>query len=172
MKPNSLPFVIVLILVCTACELSATSPTATPTTTSISGMVWNDECEVPFESGSPLPAGCVDTGDPNLGIGANGVLDAGEMGIEGLYVALGEGACPSPGLVEAVTGVDGSYSFVGLAPGTYCISVDALSEDNSLMLIPGGWTAPAREVGEQTVTVAAGESKTNVNFGWDYQEVG
>ena len=41
----------------------------------------------------------VDTTDAPL---ANGVLEAGESGIEGVVVMLGSGVCPSTGLATAI----------------------------------------------------------------------
>ena len=66
------------------------------------------------------------------------------------------------------TDANGMYTFAGLDPGTYCVSVDALGGTNETILIPGGWTYPNEE-GQATVTMGAGEESLGVNFGWDYQ---
>lgn len=137
---------------------------------SISGIVWHDLCAVPDGPVDPsdIPPGCLLFGDA---LGANGTLDTGEPGIGGITLHLGNGACPSTGLSTTSTAPDGSYAFTGLAAGTYCISVDALNDGNDLVLIPGGWTYPARGDNPQYTTQALspGENVTGVNFGWDYQ---
>jgi hypothetical protein len=145
-------------------------PTAAPTEPhaqgSISGKMWHDLCKVPYETVDVPPEGCVKL--PDGGLVANGLLEAGEPGLEGVVVALGAGACPSTGLATTNTDVDGMYTFAGLDAGTYCVSVDALDMTNETILIPGGWTYPNQD-GVATVTIGAGEDKLDVNFGWDYQ---
>jgi hypothetical protein len=87
-------------------------------------------------------------------------------------VTLGEGECPSTGLAEVSTITsDLSYSFSGLKAGTYCVSIDPQREPNFSILRPGVWTYPtiSQDVISTTVTLAAGEYKGMVNFGWDYQ---
>jgi hypothetical protein len=132
----------------------------------IGGQVWHDLCKVPYETVSTPPEGCVML--PGGGLLANGLLETGEPGIAGVVVMLGTGACPSTGLTTANTGVNGMYTFAGLGAGTYCVSVDFLDPTNETILIPGGWTYP-NEDGAATVTISAGESKLDANFGWDYQ---
>jgi len=83
------------------CKLPPT-PTPTPVPGSISGGVWHDQDS---------------SGDRN----------GGEPGFPGATVRLGSGACPSTGLQSTTTNSSGNYSFSGLAPGTYCVSV---SEDS------------------------------------------
>ena len=103
---------------------------------------------------------------------ADGVLATDEPLIEGVVVTLGEGACPSTGLAESSTIItDLSYSFSSLKAGTYCVSIDPQREPNFSILRPGVWTYPLVSQGviSTTVTVAAGEYKGMVNFGWDYQ---
>jgi len=153
---------------------SCEPPTPVPgSTASISGLVWHDLCAVPYASGSPLQPGCVEV--PGVDGGpvpvANGIFEAGEPGLEGVRVDLGSGACPSTGLGAASTGADGTYSFPDLTPGDYCVSIDAVSETNSVLLVPGGWSYPARDVEpvEAEVAVAAGDAAIGVNFGWDFQ---
>ncbi|MBN1978594.1 MAG: hypothetical protein JW918_14445 [Anaerolineae bacterium] len=141
-------------------------PTEAPTQGSIGGKVWHDLCKVPYETVATPPEGCVRL--PDGGIVANGLLEGGEPGLAGVVVELGSGACPSTGLATANTDADGMYTFAGLAAGTYCVSVNALSATNEVILIPGGWTYPNAE-GSATVTIGAGEDRLDVNFGWDYQ---
>ena len=71
-------------------------------------------------------------------------------------------------LATTLTDAAGTYSFAGLEPGTYCVSVDSLGATNETILIPGSWTYPSDE-GQATVSVGAGESSMGVNFGWDFQ---
>jgi len=147
------------------------SPPVPPS--SIGGMVWHDLCAIPYASGSPLEPGCVNIEGVDGGPvpAANGILEPGEPGFEGVQVDLGAGACPSTGLATAFTGPDGLYSFPEVAPGDYCVSVDALNAVNSAILIPGGWSYPIRDVEPVTaeVSLGAGESASDVNFGWDFQ---
>jgi hypothetical protein len=135
----------------------------------ISGLVWHDLCAVPF---GPLPTeppeGCMTVSG---GLEANGVYETGEPGIEGVAVNLGAGSCPSTGFWTTVTAADGTYFIEGLVDGTYCVTVDALVDGNDAVLIPGGWTFPARGINPSSyeVTVIAPNEEGNINFGWDYQ---
>ncbi len=136
----------------------------------IDGHVWHDLCAVPYESTDVAPPGCVWVDDIH-GYWANGTLDPGEPGLEGVTVDLGAGACPSTGLATDVTDASGRYSFGPLAAGTYCVSINPLSEANVSVLIPGSFTFPVRfaEVGEHTVTLGEADIRRENNFGWDYQ---
>ncbi len=156
-------------------EDATNTPDALPTVTmlvrpvpisqTIAGLVWHDVCAVPEGEVSETPPGCVENDN---GYSANGILEAGETGIAGVYVTLGEGACPSEGLAEAVTNDDGAYVFSDLESGTYCVTIDTLRPENLALLVPGAWRAP-NDDGELTVTLTSGESKLNANFGWDFQ---
>jgi hypothetical protein len=139
--------------------------TVAPAGGTISGKVWHDLCAVPYASVSEPPAGCVLL--PSGGLAANGVLEDGEPGLEGVAVVLGAGACPTTGLAVTTTDSDGLYAFSDLDAGTYCVSVDALDETNEVILIPGDWTYPAE--GNMTITLDVGDERVDVNFGWDYQ---
>jgi len=135
---------------------------------SISGFVWHDLCAAPWDmqpTPEALPAGCLE------GYEANGIREPGEPGLEGVRVDLGLGACPASGLASTLAAPDGSYSFTGLVAGSYCVSVDALSELNSTLLIPGGWSAPSAGDSPMgaSVAVADGGSVANIDFGWDFQ---
>jgi hypothetical protein len=152
-------------------ELSAaTTPTPAATTDAnsaeISGLVWHDLCAVAGDETTPA-AGCVAAEDGSLT--ANGLLEADEPGIAGVVVNLGEGECPATGLDSATTDEDGQYRFTGLAAGTYCVSVDPLDDTNTGLLVPGMWTYPVANVGSAAVTLTAGQTQGDVNFGWDYQ---
>lgn len=138
----------------------------------IEGFVWHDLCAnnsegqaVPLE----MPAGCVLASSG--GLTANGLHEAGEPGLGAIAVFLGEGVCPSIGLATQITRGDGYYSFDGLRAGTYCVSIDSLSASNAAQLLPGGWTAPRTSAAQAgvTITIAEGERRNGVDFGWDYQ---
>lgn len=146
-----------------------------PGSAMISGWVWNDQCDSGKEglpAPATTPAGCVKEDSPLGPYHANGELSTDEPLIEGVVVALGEGECPSTGLAEYQTIVtDLSYSFGSLKAGTYCVSIDPQREPNFSILQPGMWTYPAvtQDVIGTTVTLAEGEYKGMVNFGWDFQ---
>jgi hypothetical protein len=72
-------------------------------------------------------------------------------------------------IATAVTGTDGIYRFEGLDEGLYCVSIDAFSDDNLNLLIPGDWTWPFRGVGRLGVNLDAGEEFLDVDFGWQFQ---
>lgn len=136
----------------------------------ISGRVWHDLCAVAGgEGGEPAEpsAGCL--ADPAGGFRANGVYEAAEPGIGGIVVDLGQGACPATGLATATTNEFGDFSFKGLPAGEYCLSIDATNNQNSSLLIPGGWTFPEDGQGRATVQLGEGENLVESNFGWDYQ---
>ncbi len=147
-----------------------TTPTPTdPANGSISGTVWHDVCGVGGdpEAGTELVSpGCIELSEG--GYRANGILETDEPGLEGVRVYLGMGACPSDGLATATTGTDGAFTFTGLSVGTYCVSIDPFTAQNTSLLIPGLWTFPATDVGYSEITVQAGEAEENVNFGWDF----
>ncbi|MCB8982345.1 MAG: hypothetical protein H6659_00810 [Ardenticatenaceae bacterium] len=134
----------------------------------INGRVWHDVCAAGAEGADTAPAeGCVTLTDGATA--ANGQLEVGEPGIEGVRVSLGEGECPADGIGTAVTDIAGNYTFAELSPGTYCVSVDPLDEQNQEILVPGQWTFPEVDLGETTVDLTAGSVISDVNFGWDFQ---
>jgi hypothetical protein len=144
-------------------------PPSAPAT--VGGLVWHDVCALPYSSDDPPSAGCIWIDDVH-GYEANGILEPGEPGIPGVTVRLKNGPCASaPDLATAVTDANGEYSFSGLTAGTYCISINSIADGNDTVIIPGGWTYPARTdptvVAE--ITLAPGEIRTDVNFGWDHQ---
>ena len=147
------------------------SPSPPAATAAISGRVWHDLCAVTGgEGGTPvaLSVGCVQAAGGDYQ--ANGLFEAGEPGIGGVLVELGEGACPSRGVARLATQMNGSYAFAGLRAGTYCVSVGTSFAENA-DLLPGGWTLPATgdKIASYTVALAAHAAKTDVNFGWDYE---
>jgi hypothetical protein len=157
-----------------SCNLNreAAEPTGTPepsvtpdiATGSIYGLVWEDLCEN-YDQGDSIPLGCVALGD-GMSYVANGILDAGEIGIPSVQVYLGKGSCPSEGLAVIETDSVGKFNFTGLEQGIYCVTV----KDPARTL--GVWTYPKSDQGEGvgyiTVAVADGSNVENVNFGRDH----
>ena len=154
---------------------STPEPTSTPepvdaNTAMINGIVWHDLCAVAGGEGEEATPseGCIATTDGES-FQANGLIEDGEEGLDGIVVGLGQGECPAEGLASATTDEVGNYVFTELAAGTYCISIDALVSPNDDILLPGGWTQPETGEGLATVTMTAGETIGGVNFGWDYE---
>jgi hypothetical protein len=110
-------------------------------------------------------------GEEEWQFGPNQVFDATEEGWEGVTLHLGAGACPSTGLATTTTNANGEYAFEGLEAGTYCVSFDALTDGNDVILIPGGPTFPIRGEGgnQRTEELASGEDLANIDFGWAWQ---
>lgn len=146
------------------------APTQSAGDSSISGIVWHDLCAVAGGEGDtpavPSP-GCIQLEDGAYQ--ANGILEEDEPGIEDIEVLLGSGACPSIGLATTKTNADGEYTFANLAPGTYCVSVQADSLNNGPILIPGAWSAPTNGQAQTTVELEAGQQRRGIFFGWDFQ---
>ena len=145
-------------------------PTPDADAAAISGRIWHDQCAVADGEGDAQPEpseGCIAVADG--GFQANGLVEEGEPGIEGVVVSLGEGECPADGLDTTTTDADGEYIFTDLDDGTYCVSVDPLDETNTEILVPGSWTFPESDVNNAGATISEGESQAGVNFGWDYQ---
>jgi hypothetical protein len=76
----------------------------------------------------------------------------------------GAGACESGGAGGTNTSSRGTYSFTGLAAGTYCVM------EMSVPPTPGGWRAVGG-TGEYTVTIGPNGARTGVNF-WLYRMPG
>ena len=148
-------------LLLAACNMPSLQPTLTPSAAIIRGIVWHDLCGLEGGTGCvPLPEG---------GFRANGRPEAGEPGIDGVQIDLGDGSCPSAGLSSTLTGPDGSFAFIGHNPGTYCVSIDSLNLTNNQILVPGEWTVPISGEPMVTLEVLGGEDHAGVDFGWDYQ---
>lgn len=107
-----------------------------------------------FTAGNVRPAPI--SGVVYIDANRNGVRDAGEAGRPGVRLDL---AGTRPGGITVATrsvlsGADGSYSFPGLLPGTYAVSV----------AVPGGLTATsARTIAG--IGIASGGGSPNNNFG-------
>jgi len=107
---------------------------------------------------------------------ANGVMEAGESGINRVLVALAQGTCDPAGIetrvVETITTVTGQFAFTGVPEGNVCLVVDPADPINVATLGKGLWTSLTLDdrTGPVTMKLALspGEVKTNVNLGWDY----
>ena len=148
--------------------------TPQPNSASIGGVIWEDICFIQND-GTPS-RGCIETEEGSGFYIADGSLNFNEGRLSDIEVSLSAGACPESGVVTAssviataVTGADGIYRFDGLDEGLYCVSVDAFSNANLELLIPGDWTWPFRGVGLAGVNLDAGEEFLEVDFGWQFQ---
>lgn len=107
-----------------------------------------------FTAGNVRPAPI--SGVVYIDANRSGIRDAGEVGRAGVRVDLG-GTRPGAITVAARTvlsGADGSYSFPGLLPGSYTVSV----------AVPGGLTATtARTI--PGIAITSGAGSPNNNFG-------
>ncbi len=107
-----------------------------------------------FQAGNVRPAPI--SGVVYIDTNRNGVRDAGEVGRAGVKLTL-TGTRPGGITVttrEVLSGADGSYSFPGLLPGSYAVSV----------AVPGGLTAtsPRQITG---IGITSGTGSPNNNFG-------
>ncbi|OQY46584.1 MAG: hypothetical protein B6242_07390 [Anaerolineaceae bacterium 4572_78] len=154
-------------------EGEASSELGTSQNGSISGIVWDDYCHAVGRSGG-APTGCVPSGQG--GYISDGILDANEGRLTNVEILLSPGTCPATGgpassiiFASTMTDGNGAYTFAELQNGKYCVSINANSEKNTSIRLPGFWTAPSK-IGTITIELGAGEVKSNVNFGWFYQQ--
>jgi hypothetical protein len=91
-----------------------------------------------------------------LDANGNGIRDAGETGTAGVTIVLQNTAPGSGTGVQTRTAADGSFTFTGLAAGTYAVS--EVVPPGFVQTVPGG-------NGNVTVTLAAGENRTGILFG-------
>jgi inhibitor of cysteine peptidase len=159
---------------------AAPEPTAEPTpttaipvgTSTINGTVWHDLCAVigGQDNAIAIPgAGCVAVAD---GYSADGAREAEEPTISGVVVSLYADACPGSELVTSTaTAPDGTYTFDGLAAGSYCVTIETADDPNATILEPGLWTAPTATEAPGAISVELGEDAlvANLDFGWDYE---
>jgi len=143
-----------------------------PPGASIQGWVWHDLCRAwggVIDPAASAPPGC--TSEAPGGYRANGVFEAGEPGIAGVLIQLGDGLCPASPLTEITSGADGRYRFGGLSAGRYCVTIDPASSSNGPLLLPGGWTFPLPVNGPTAISVVlpSEDASQELNFGWDYE---
>lgn len=109
--------------------------------------------------------------DGNGDYHGDGMIQPGESYIPGVTILLQAGSCVNNDAQAflAVTDAGGRYVFGNLAPGSYCVSMNAAEYGNGAILLPGDWTFPSRGIWYHALTLRAGENASPVNFGWDYQ---
>jgi hypothetical protein len=149
--------------VATTEEPEATSQS--PLRSSISGIVWHDQCVGTSDVQGEPAQGCVEGGE--TGLQADGAFD-GEPGIPGVRVGIAAGECGAPATDFAISDADGNFTFEDLPAGQYCVSIDEQDEQNADILTDGIWTSPANEVAEQQVTLEDENGRQDVDFGWDF----
>lgn len=151
----------------------------------ILGRVFVDECS---ESGFVLPqnstleTGCVQRDSHN--VTADSMLSGDEINrIEGVVVQLGSGPCPSTGLDEILTDLEGIFQFYVQTPGEYCLTVQKDHPENDPYvsndifnsypdLNDGIWTLPFTygPNAQQTVQIMESVTGVTIEFGWDELE--
>ncbi len=111
-------------------------------------------CPVP-PTPTPPPSGSISGRVTNLG---GGFKDG--------KVKLGTGSCSSSGYKTSSLNSDGYYEFDGLPAGTYCVTVDTstLEPHHTYGWDPVDPDFPVNADPYRTVTLAANEEKTGVNF--------
>ncbi len=96
-----------------------------------------------------------------LDTNGNGIQDAGETGINGATVQLFSGAT----LVATTTSAgDGNYTFSNLAPGTYTVKI--VPSTLPAGVVPTFDLDGVATANQATLTLAAGASRTDVDFGY------
>jgi hypothetical protein len=154
-------------------ETATAAPPLTGTSEgTIGGIVWRDVCTF-TAAGDPGP-GCVETEEGSGFYRADGTLNFSEQGVSGVNVYLISGACPADRLPiaedaeeTAVADERGIYRFFDVAPGAYCVYIDAFGEENVNLLIPGDWTYPAYGTGRVGINLSPGQEVLTVDFGWE-----
>lgn len=88
-----------------------------------------------------------------LDANSNGVRDPGESGLAGVTIVMHPAGPGTP--VTTTTAADGTYSFTGLPANTYTVSE----------VVPTGYLQTSPAGGTWSITLAAGEGRTGVDFG-------
>ena len=107
---------------------------------------------------TPPPPGGSISGTVFNDANSNGKQDSGELGIAGVsvYIDAANAGVFKIGDLETTTNSSGSYSFIGLAAGSYIVR----------QILPGGDKQDYPTLGYGNhVTLAAGQAVTNANFG-------
>jgi inhibitor of cysteine peptidase len=149
-------------------------PPPEPNSAVIGGVIWDDVCTI-LSDGTPS-RGCIETVEGSGFYIADGTLNFFESRLSDIEVSLSAGACPDEGfppasstIATATSDEAGLFRFPNLDEGIYCIYVDAFSEANLELLIPGDWTWPAPGVGWYGYNLDAGEEILELDFGWQFR---
>ncbi len=92
-------------------------------------------------------------------IDGDGVKDIGEPGLSGVTVSLLDGSGNT--VATTITGADGSFSFSGVADGSYTIDI---TDNNAVLHQVGGTTVSAQN--SQLAVTVAGTDAVGINFGY------
>lgn len=105
---------------------------AVSTPGSVSGVVWND-------------------------LNANGVRDAGDLGLAGwtVFVDVNSDRLLSAGEPQATSATDGTYTLTGVLPGSVSIMVQPTA----------GWRATAPLTNSRTIALRSGDTASGLDFG-------
>jgi len=121
-------------------------------------------CYVP-PTPTPTPQGSI-SGYVYNGVGPT----PSSLRLSGVSVRLGQGACTSSGYQSTTTNGDGYYSFNGLPPGTYCVTVISSTVEPApygwSVTYPGGFGGSPPPNPYQQVILAPDGTVTNVNFAY------
>ena len=137
----------------------------------IAGVVWHDVCPSSGPPGPVTPPGCVYR---EGGYAPDGIRQDAETPLTGLVVNYAQGGCPPIGPVHEVatlTDEDGFY-YQYVTPGTYCVWIDTVLEDNADILGQGRWTYPPGGYDSpvwHVLTLEWGILQTDVDFGWYFR---
>jgi hypothetical protein len=126
-------------------------PTGTPTATFTIAFTPTQTATLPIPTATFLPGAI--TGLVWHDINRNGKKDAGESGMAGMTVSLGQGACLSYGFMADSTTDAGTFYFSNVVPGVYCVR-----------LVPDLPTRTITTLNPVTISLDSGKTIT-VNFG-------
>jgi hypothetical protein len=144
-------------------------------TASISGVVWHDLCALAGgEGGMPIQpsAGCVPSNEG--GFKANGIREADEPGLGGVLVSLEYGACGEDRRLfrsEDKRGWFLRFHRICLRECTVSWSIRSARRTSLFCRVNGLHRSMLSNSGAAkfSVTLADGEQRSDINFGWDYQ---
>lgn len=108
---------------------------------------------------TPIPLGSI-SGVVWRDVNNNNIRNPGEPGIPNATVRLRAGGCADPVIETDTTPADGSYLFDELPAGSYCVSASV----TELLVRSTGSINP------RSLTLAPGENKNGIDFGFTAQE--
>ncbi|MCZ7543495.1 MAG: hypothetical protein M5R40_08135 [Anaerolineae bacterium] len=146
---------------------AGTSPPTLPMSIPTSWWVWTGTSTYDVNFGYQNP----DAGTGSIGdtvwddTNGNGVVDAGELGLDNITVALTDTGADltcgtgDEGPIATQSTIDGSYDFTALTAATYCVEVDEADPD-----LPSGYVLTT--AGVYTVDLADGQDYNDADFGF------